>query len=181
MKEFYLNLNTEEKKVFDLYKGNPGSFAHLLNDSLRFGKNGYENEIKILDEIIKKYECQKEITLHRATVAPLVVLFIHAGFYTNPEYLSTAEDLESIKEHFSNPNNPVYMQFICPAGTNMAPMEANVLYGEHEKEFLLGRYNRFLVQQDYIITDRAEIEDIMDRDKAHGVSELRVIVCLRSI
>lgn len=173
---FYINLSEIQKTVFDRYKGNTDGFCYKLNDSLRLGNSiTFNNEIRILDEIISKNQSTKEIILHRATNECQVLPFIENNIYTNPEYLSTAIDLDSVQAHFTNPNNPVYIIFTCTTGTNMAPFEGNEQFSNTEGEMLLGRENLFSIVVNRVTRDKVEIESIMERDKAIGVTELRII------
>jgi hypothetical protein len=173
---FYSILSDIQKSVFDRYKGNTNGFCYNLNDGLRL-RNAVEfnNEIEILDEIISIKQRTEEIILHRATNECQVLPFIENDIYTNPEYLSTAIDLESVQTHFTNPINSVYITFTCAAGTNMAPFEGNEQFGGTEGEILLGRENLFSIVVNRVTRDKVEIESIMERDKAIGVTELRII------
>lgn len=173
---FYINLSEIQKTVFDRYKGNTDGFCYKLNDSLRLGNSiTFNNEIRILDEIISKNQSTKEIILHRATNECQVLPFIENNIYTNPEYLSTAIDLDSVQAHFTNPNNPVYIIFTCTTGTNMAPFEGNEQFSNTEGEMLLGRENFFSVTANRVTNDKNEIELIMGRDFAVDVKNLRII------
>ena len=155
---FYSNLSDIQKSVFDRYKGNTDRFCYKLNDGLRL-RNAVEfhNEIEILDEIIIINQNTEEIILHRATNECQVLPFIENDIYTNPEYLSTAIDLESVQTHFTNPINPVYITFTCAAGTNMAPFEGNEQFGGTEGEILLGRENLFSIVINRVTRDKDEI------------------------
>ena len=135
----------------------------------------FNNEIDILDAIISINQSTEEIILHRATNECQVLPFIENDIYTNPEYLSTAIGLESVQTHFTNPINPVYITFTCAAGTNMAPFEGNEQFSGTEGEILLGRDNEFTIFSNRVTRNKDEIESIMGRDKAVGVTELRII------
>jgi hypothetical protein len=173
---FYTNLSEIQKTVFDRYKGNTDRFCYKLNDGLRL-RNAVEfnNEIETLDGIINIHQSTEEIILHRATNECQVLPFIENNIYTNPEYLSTAVDLESVQTHFTNSTKPVYITFTCAVGTNMAPFEGNEQFGGTEDEILLERENIFTIVVNRVTRDKDEIESIMERDKADGVDQLRII------
>lgn len=175
-KNFYINLSIIQKNVFDKYKGNTDGFCYKLNDGLRL-RNAVEfnNDIETLDGIISINQSTEEITLHRATNECQVLPFIENDIYINPDYLSTTIDLERAQYHFTNPNNPVYITFICTVGTNMAPFEGNELFSNTESEMLLGRENFFSVTSNRVTNDKNEIELIMGRDFAVDVKNLRII------
>ncbi|CAN1544560.1 ADP ribosyltransferase [Flavobacteriaceae bacterium] len=173
---FYTNLSEIQKTVFDKYKGNTDGFCYKLNDGLRL-RNAVEfiNEIETLDGIINLHQSTEEIILHRATNECQILPFIENNIYTNPEYISTTIDLESVQTHFTNPFNPVYITFTCAIGTNMAPFEGNELFGGTEGEILLGRENVFTIISNRVTRNKVEIESVMERDKADGVDQLRMI------
>jgi hypothetical protein len=170
-------LTEDQKAIFNLYKSNINSFAYSLNDFLRQNDNNgrFQREIEILDQIISLTSNQDRIILHRATNDHLVSPFIQDNIYRNPEYLSTATDLESVQGHFTNPVNPVYLKFFCNPKIPMANLESNPLFGGHENEILLGRNNNFKILSDRLTVDQNEIEIIMDRFNARDVNSLRII------
>lgn len=175
---FYTQLTQEEKVIFNKYKSNENSFCYNLNDNLRSNTLTYEQltQTEILDNIILQYTHNDEIFLHRATIEELILPFLNDNLYTNPEFLSTATDLESIESHFTNVNNPVYIQFQCVPRTNMAPMQSNPQFGDLENEMLLGRNFDYELIENRITIDRIEIESIMGRFYGQNVNSLRIII-----
>lgn len=175
-KNFYESLTISEKEIFNRYKENNQSFSHKLNNALRSDNYGeFENEIKILDGIINKNVSKEITTLYRATIESNVIPFINKNKYTNPEYLSTATDLESIEGHFTIPLNPVCIIFTCKLGTAMAPFETNEVHNGLENEMLLGRGQDFRIISNTVIEDKEKIESIMGRFYGQDVLNLRVI------
>jgi hypothetical protein len=57
----------------------------------------------------------------------------------------------------------------------MAPFEGNEQFGGTEDEILLERENIFTIVVNRVTRDKDEIESIMERDKADGVDQLRII------
>lgn len=173
----YDRLTEEQKQIFDLYKSNTNSFAYKLNNFLRENKNNgqFQSEIEILDQFISLTINQDNITLHRATNHHLIAPFIQNNIYRNPEYLSTATDLESIQTHFTNPTEPIYLNIFCNSNIQMANLESNPMFGGYENEILLGRNNNFRILSNELTVDRNEIENIMGRFYAMNVTSLRVI------
>jgi hypothetical protein len=175
---FYTQLTEEEKVIFNKYKSNEKSFCYNLNNNLRSNtlNNEQLTQTEILDGIILQYTHNDEIVLHRATIEELVLPFLNGNLYTNPEFLSTATDLESIESHFTNANNPVYIQFQCVPNTNMAPLQSNPQFGDLENEMLLGRNFDYEIIENRISIDRTEIENIMGRPYSQNVNSLRIII-----
>lgn len=173
----YDRLTEDQRAIFDLYKSNTNSFAYNLNDFLRQNDNNgqFQSEIEILDQIISLTRNPDRIILHRATNNHLVSPFINNNIYRNPEYLSTAIDLESVHRHFTNPVEPVYLEFFCNSNIQMANLESNAMFGGYENEILLGRNNNFRILSDSLTVDRNDIENIMGRFYAVDVTSLRII------
>jgi len=174
---FYNKLSEEEKIVFNKYKSNENLFCYSLNDNLRNNTPNEEQlvDIQILDQIILQHTSENDIVLHRATVEELVIPFLNDNIYHNLEYLSTGTDLDSIEGHFTNPNNPVYMQISCNAGTNMGLLQSNPDFENFENEMLLGRNMNFELIENRTTENRKEIESIMGKLYATGVRSLRII------
>jgi hypothetical protein len=176
MNEFYENLTDDQKDIFDKYKSNTNSFCYILNNQLRSGDTKQqESEIALLDEITSIYQSQSTMSLHRATTESLVLPFIENDVYINPEFLSTSTDLESIEPHFTDSVSPVYLKIECPVGAFMAPMQGNPLFGDTEDEMLLGRNINFRVLENRVTQNKIEIENIMGKFYAQGVTALRII------
>ncbi|SFD61900.1 hypothetical protein [Flavobacterium phragmitis] len=174
---FYDELNEDEKIVFNKYKSNTDRFCYNLNDNLRNKTPNREQiiDIEILDGIINKYQNEERIILHRATVENLVLPFIEDNIYRNQEYLSTSTDLESIETHFTNNVRPTYIEFDCAAGTFMAPMQSNPMFGDLEEEALLGRNLQFEIIENRLTDNNDEITSIMGRFYGQNVESLRII------
>lgn len=177
MNEFFYNSLSEiERQIFDRYKGNQNSFCYDLNNALRANDfNNFQSDIDILDGIISKHQIDTVLVLHRATNEHLVLPFITDSCYNNPEYLSTATDLESIENHFTNPDKPVYLKLTCKVDTSIAPFEGNSQFDGMENEMLIGRNNKFYVNRTRLTSSRGEIESIMGRFYAQNVATLRII------
>ena len=179
MCNIYYQFTDKEKIVYNRYKTNQSLFVYKLNDSLRSnrGIGTFQDDINILDNIIVRFPCENELILHRATNEELILPFIEDNIYRNPDYLSTASDIESIQYHFKNPVNPVYLKLICSNNTYALNMELNEQSSGLEMEILIGRNNRFIVIENRLAT-QFEMEEIMGRDNAIGVSSLRIITVL---
>lgn len=177
---FYNSLSTEEKRVFDLYKGNTDCSAYNINRTLRQKDVAtYREEIKILDDLILKNKIDKPIRLYRATSNNYVAPFIKGSIYTNPEFLSTTEHTGPLGTFFRaiDPGQlPAYVIFDCEPKMCMAPMESNETFGGMERELLFGRNNKFEVTDHRVSLDRREIEDKMSRLYAQGVESLHIYV-----
>jgi len=178
--DFYNALSAEEKKVFDLYKGNADRFAYDINRTLRQKDVAtYRKEIKILDDLILKNKIDKPIRLFRATSNNYVEPFIEGNVYTNPEFLSTTEHTGELGKFFRaiEPGQlPAYVIFDCEPEMCMASMESNKAFGGMERELLFGRNNKFEVTDHRVSLDRREIEDKMSRLYAQGVESLHIYV-----
>jgi hypothetical protein len=173
----YDELSEVEKHYFTLYKSNEDSFAYLLNDYLRSKDDFikyYGGAIKFLDSIISKSVLPEDIVLHRATVDTCIAPYISGTRYNNPEYLSSGADLKSVQIHFTDPNNPAYVKYICAKGMNAAHFETNSSFDDLEKEMLLGRNNEFEVIDNRITEEKKEIEAIMTKFKSIGVRALKI-------
>jgi hypothetical protein len=173
---FYEGLTDVQKFVYNKYKGNDEGFAYSLNNKLRSkDSDSYLQECKILDGIARRYQSEKNIVLHRATIESLVIPFVENSIYSNPDFLSTSTDLDSVQRHFTTSEKPVYLQIICPAGTYMIPMEANDEFSGMENEFLLPRNLSFKVLEVQEATEKKEIERIMGKFYAIGVISLKIL------
>lgn len=164
----------DELHYYNLYKLNTGAFAYNLNTLLRNKSplSSYAQAISNLDNLILKYAHPFEITLYRACTTNLVDPFIAGSIYTNPDYLSTAISLERCQKHFTTPENPALLIFKCSVNLSMAPMDLNEEHGESEDEMLLGRSNKFRLEEKATVSERKELERIMGRFEAQDVSEL---------
>lgn len=174
--EFYKRLTEEEKTYFKLYKENDECFAYNLNNVLREKKTlpqTFSKAVIKLDSLITKYASECDLILYRACDDNSVKPFIMDDAYINPEYLSTTQSKYALKRHFSNCSDPVLVIFIIKSNTNIAPMESNVMSGGLEHEFLLGRNNRFSVEERNE-TNKKEIEGIMGKFYAEYITNLKV-------
>lgn len=169
----YHELSDQEKNIVDNYKSNEKDFCYQLNDNLRKGET--PEEVELLDQIIDKLHMDKTLELYRATVERNILPFINDNIYINPEYLSTSITLDRAQYHFTDANAPVLMILKCSAKTKKMDLELNVTHGDFEKEVLIGRNERFQITQCIRISERSEIEFIMGRDFAVGVSSLKII------
>ncbi|UUW11218.1 hypothetical protein NLG42_10505 [Flavobacterium plurextorum] len=174
--EFYNNLNADQKSVYDRYKANTSAFCYILNAHLRHSDFlTHQTEIALLDQITSMYQTPEEIILYRATIEANVNNYITGDIYSNPEFLSATTDVESVQQHFTDTDHPVYMIITCPIGMYMAPMQGNVQFGDSENEMLLSRNNNFKIVNNRLTNNRNEIAEIMGRDFAQDVESLRII------
>lgn len=175
MTDFYNNLNESEKTVFNKYKRNENRYAFKVNSGLRDNNiTEYQSDIGNLDNLINKFAIDKPIKLYRAAYDGIVTGFITDEIYSNPDFLSTSLDPESIQSHFTEPN-PVYIILECPVGTPMAPMESNEMSSGQEFEMLLARNNVFKIIENRFIVEQKQIEYVMGKDFAEGVEVLRLL------
>lgn len=176
MEDFYNSLNKSEQYVFNQYKSNTDLFCYNLNDALRASNYvQYQIEISLLDNMLIKYQSEKPKVLHRATTERNVLPFIVGNTYTNPEYLSTSNELESIETHFTFTEPQVYIVFHCNSGTPMMPFEGNKAFGELEKEWVIGRNIEFCVCENEVIVNEREIAELLGLFNAHNIKSLRKI------
>ena len=175
MCDFYNNLSEHEKEVYNNYKRNINRYAYKLNTALRLNKfSEFETDVNLLDGIVDSNRTENAIKLYRAAYDSIVLDFIDEDQYSNPEFLSTSKDAESIQKHFTE-YDPIYIIINCPSGAAMVSMESNEMSSGLEFEILLGRNNVFDIIENRFITERKQLDFIMGKDKSEGVSRLRLL------
>lgn len=168
---FYKSLADAEKNVLDLYKSNSEfggfvCFADHLNQSLRDGINltgDWQNQAKLLDNIIRKYSCTEEILLYRATFDHFVAPCLKNNVFISPAFLSVSETKENLSRHYANAMGgvPVLLEIRCPKGTAMALMEGENTSVTGETERLLSRNIRLSIDTPAYNADKAEMNYLM--------------------